>query len=53
MKNGKPGQGFTDLEFEAEALRRIESAQRLLVTSSGEELVSFPGNFARHTISCS
>ena len=39
VKNGKSGHGFTDTEFEAEALRRIESERRLLVTPLGEELV--------------
>lgn len=39
VKNGKTGHGFSDLEFEAEALRRIESERRLLVTPTGEELV--------------
>ena len=39
VKNGKTGHGISDLEFEAEALRRVESERRLLVTPTGEELV--------------
>ena len=39
VKNGKTGLGISDLEFEAEALRRVESERRLLVTPTGEELV--------------
>ena len=50
MKSGRPGHGFTDLEFEAEALRRVESEQRLLVTPQGEELVS-PGLVLREMLS--
>lgn len=39
VKIGKSGHNFTDMEFETEALRRVESEQRLLITPAGEELV--------------